>query len=71
MKAFISFFIALFLLVSLSSCVATVRPTHNIVIVKTLPRHYKVAYVKGVKYYKWHGYYHKKTPRGYLVLPRI
>jgi len=65
-----SFFIAITLAVLLTSCVATVRPSHNFVIVKTLPRYHKVVYVRGVKYYKWNGHYHKKTHRGYVVVSR-
>jgi len=70
MKRLNLFFIAIVLFVSLSSCVATVRPSRSVVVVRTLPRYHKVVYVKGVKYYKWNGYYHRKTNHGYVVVSR-
>jgi len=56
---------------TLFSCVATVRPARQVVVVKTLPRIHQVVYVKGVKYYKWNGHYHKRTGRGYVVVSRF
>jgi len=68
MKTLSSILINLTLILMLSSCVATVRPTRSVVVAKTLPRYHKVVYVKGVKYYKWNGHYHKRTHRGYVVV---
>jgi len=70
MKSINIFLIAIILAFTLNSCVATVRPSHQVVIVKTLPRYHKVFYIKGVKYYKWNGYYHRKTNRGFMVVSR-
>jgi len=66
-----STFVLLFVLFSftLSSCVTTVRATPaRIVVVKRLPRIHKVVYIKGHRYYKWNGVYHRKTARGYVVV---
>ncbi|MDX1829660.1 MAG: DUF6515 family protein [Lutibacter sp.] len=69
MRTAIVFLITLFFSFTLTSCVTTVRATpNNIIVVKRLPRIHKVVYIKGHRYYKWNGVYHRKTTRGYVVV---
>jgi hypothetical protein len=69
MRTTVVFLIALFFSFTLTSCVSTVRVTpNNIIVVKRLPRIHKVVYIKGHRYYKWNGVYHRKTARGYVVV---
>ena len=69
MRSTTVFLIALFFSFTLISCVTTARVNpNNIVVIKRLPRIHKVVYIKGHKYYKWNGTYHKKTARGYVVV---
>ncbi|MDY7396538.1 DUF6515 family protein [Aureibaculum sp. 2210JD6-5] len=54
-----------------TSCVTTVRPAQvhtKTVVVKKAPKHHKVVYVKGYRYYTWGGKYYKKTRKGYIVV---
>lgn len=54
---------------TITSCVTTVRAIPaKVVVVKRLPRVHKVVYIKGHKYYKWNGVYHRKTTRGYVIV---
>jgi len=54
---------------TITSCVTTVRVTPaKVVVVKRLPRVHKVVYIKGHRYYKWNGVYHRKTARGFVVV---
>jgi uncharacterized membrane protein (UPF0127 family) len=64
------FLLALIFSFSLTSCVTAVRttPTHRVVVVKKLPRVHKVIYIKGQRYYKWNGVYHRKISRGFVVV---
>ena len=63
------FILSLVFALKLSSCATRVvsRPA-NVVIVKTLPKHYKIVKVKGQRYYFWNGKHYKKTRRGYVVM---
>lgn len=59
------------LLIFSSSCVTTVRPAHvhsKTVVVKKAPKHHKVVYIKGHKYYKWNGKHYKKSKKGYVFV---
>ncbi len=55
---------------TLTSCVTAVRatPTHRVVVIKRLPQVHKIIYIKGLRYYKWNGVYHRKAKRGYVVV---
>ena len=44
------------------------RPTSNIVVVNKPPAKHKVIVVKGKRYYRWNGKYHRKTRHGYVVV---
>ncbi len=56
----------------LQSCVVRPRPVvhhnHNKVVYVKAPRHHKIVVVKGKKYHYWHGKYHRKTNKGYVVV---
>jgi hypothetical protein len=55
---------------SISSCakrVVVAQPT-SVVIVKKLPRQYKVVRIKGKRYYYFNGKHYRKTRRGYIVV---
>ena len=55
--------------VSLSSCVSTIRTTpSNVVVVKRLPVHHRIVYIKGLRYYNWENNYYRKTRRGYVIV---
>jgi hypothetical protein len=64
------FLLALLFTFSLTSCVTAVRttPSHHVVVIKKLPRAHKVVFIKGHKYYKWNGVYHRKTAKGFVVV---
>ena len=67
-KVFIAV-LALFFVLSFSSCTTTVRPAHqHVVYVKHVPKKHRVVYINGQKYYKWNGKHHRKTRRGYIVV---
>ncbi|MGV6846144.1 MAG: DUF6515 family protein [Lutibacter sp.] len=69
MKTTTVFLLALLFSFTISSCATTVRTQPSkVVVVNRLPRAHKVVYVRGVRYYKWNGVYHKKTRRGYVVV---
>ena len=70
MRSTTVFSLALLFTLSLTSCVTVQRtsPNHKVVVVKRLPRVHKVIYIKGHRYYKWNGVYHRKTARGYVVV---
>ena len=55
---------------SLNSCArrVVVAQPHNVTIVKTLPRQYKVVRVKGKRYYYFNGRHYRKTRSGYVVV---
>jgi hypothetical protein len=68
MKKEIIVILSLFFVLSFTSCTTTVRPTKKVVYVKKAPRHHKIVYANGQKYYKWNGHHHRKTKRGYIVV---
>jgi hypothetical protein len=69
MKTITAFLLTLLFSFTLTSCVTTVRATPaKVVVVKRLPKVHKVVYIKGHRYYKWSGVYHRKTARGYVVV---
>ncbi|WP_298532385.1 hypothetical protein [uncultured Algibacter sp.] len=61
--------IALFTLLSTSSCATHVRTRPNqVTVIKTPPKHYKVVRVKGKRYYVWNGKHYRKTRSGYVFV---
>ena len=71
MKNLLTILIICVLLFLSTSCVTTVRPAHvhtKTVVVKKAPKHHKVVYVKGHKYYAWGGKRYKKTKKGYVFV---
>ena len=64
------FFVVLFIFsVAISSCATTVytKPA-KVVEIKKLPKHHKVVYIKGHRYFKWNAKHYRKTNRGYLLI---
>ena len=58
-------------LMSFGSCatrVVTPVPQKKVVVIKTPPRNHKIVVVKGKRYYRWNGRYHRKTSNGYVVV---
>jgi hypothetical protein len=69
MKTTAVFLFALLFSFTLTSCVTTVRATPaKVVVVKRLPKVHKVVYIRGHRYYKWNGVYHRKTARGFVAV---
>lgn len=61
--------ISTFYMISLSSCATRMvtRPT-TLTVVKTAPKHHKIATVKGKRYYFWNGNYYKKSHKGFVIV---
>lgn len=55
------------ILTSTSCATRVVNQPEKVVVVKR-PVKYKVVRIKGKKYYRWNGQYHRKTKRGYVVV---
>ncbi len=71
MKNLITILSGVALLLLSSSCVTTVRPAHihtKTIVVKKAPKHRKIVYVKGHKYYIWGGKHYKKSRKGYVYV---
>ncbi len=60
--------LSLFFFTSCITRVVTTTPATKVVAVKYVPKHHRVVYVKGNKYYYWNGKYHRRTHRGYVVV---
>jgi len=64
------FFVVLFIFsFAISSCATTVhtKPA-KVVVIKKLPKHYKVVYIKGHRYFKWNKKLYRKTRSGYILV---
>lgn len=55
------------MLTSISCATKVVNQPEKVVVVKR-PSKYEVVRIKGRKYYKWNGHYHRKTKRGFVVV---
>lgn len=54
---------------SFSSCATTVHTQPpKVLVIKKLPKHHRVVYINGHRYYKWNGKHYRKTKRGYVVV---
>jgi hypothetical protein len=42
--------------------------TQKVVYIKKAPASHKIVVVKGKRYYRWNGKYHRKTRHGYVVV---
>ncbi len=60
-----------FISLSFTACAPRVvapAPATKVVVVKKVPEQHKVVVIKGKRYYRWNGKYHRKTRRGYVVV---
>lgn len=68
MKTLLTIF-GLIITLSISSCASrTTVQTPKYTVVKVAPKHHKVIFIKGKRYYFWNGRHYKKTRRGYIVV---
>lgn len=69
MKKFLFLLLCVAFLTSCARRVVVAEPaTTNVVVVKTLPKQYRVVRVKGKRYYRWNGTHYRKTRRGYVAV---